>query len=110
MYCLGEIGDIHRFSSPTKLLAFAGLNHSVYQSGSFQAKNTRMPKRSSRVLRYALMNAAYNVVKNNSTFKDYYVAKMADGRTHYNALGNCASKLVRRIWKMITDDIEFNLD
>ena len=107
---LGEIGDIHRFSTPGKLLAFAGLDPSVYQSGNFQAKKTRMSKRGSCVLRYALMNAAHNVVKNNATFKAYYDAKRAEGRTHYNALGHCAGKLVRVIWKMLTDDVAFNLE
>ena len=107
---LGEIGDIHRFSEPKKLLAFAGLDPSVHQSGNFQAKRTRMSKRGSRVLRYALMNAAHNVVKNNSTFKDYYDSKKAEGRSHYNALGHCAGKLVRVIWKMLTDNVEFNLE
>ena len=107
---LGEIGDIHRFTSPGKLLAFAGLDPSVCQSGNFQAKRTRMSKRGSRVLRYALMNAAHNVVKNNTTFKAYYDAKMAEGRTHYNALGHCAGKLVRVIWKMLSDEVEFNLN
>lgn len=107
---LGEIGNISRFSNPSKLLAFAGLDPSVYQSGNFSAKHTRMSKRGSRVLRYALMNAAHNVVKNNATFKAYYDAKMAEGRTHYNALGHCAGKLVRIIWKMLTDKVEFNLD
>lgn len=107
---LGEIGDIHRFSTPGKLLAFAGLDPSVYQSGNFQAKKTRMSKRGSRVLRYALMNAAHNVVKNNATFKAYYDAKRAEGRAHYNALGHCAGKLVRVIWKMLTNNVEFNLD
>jgi len=106
---LGEIGDIHRFLNPSKLLAFAGLDPSVYQSGNFSAKHTRMSKRGSRVLRYALMNAAHNVVKNNATFKAYYDAKMAEGRTHYNALGHCAGKLVRIIWKMLTDKVAFNL-
>lgn len=107
---LGEIGDIHRFSTPGKLLAFAGLDPSVYQSGNFQANKTRMSKRGSRVLRYALMNAAHNVVKNNATFKAYYDAKRAEGRTHYNALGHCAGKLVRVIFKMLTDDVAFNLE
>ena len=107
---LGEIGDIHRFPTPGKLLAFAGLDPSVYQSGNFQAKKTRMSKRGSRVLRYALVNAAHNVVKNNATFKAYYDAKRAEGRTHYNALGHCAGKLVRVIWKMLTDEVEFNLE
>ena len=107
---LGEIGDIHRFSRPNKLLAFAGLDPSVYQSGNYQMKRTRMSKRGSRVLRYALVNAAHNVVKNNATFKTYYDTKMAEGRTHYNALGHCAGKLVRVIWKMLTDNVAFNLD
>ena len=107
---LGEIGDIHRFSEPKKLLAFAGLDPSVHQSGNFQAQRTRMSKRGSRVLRYALINAAHNVVKNNATFKAYYDTKRAEGRTHYNTLGHCAGKLVRVIWKMLTDEVEFNLE
>ena len=107
---ISEIGDISRFSSATKLLAFAGLDPSVRQSGNFNARRTRMSKRGSRVLRYALMNAAHNVVKNNATFKAYYDKKMAEGRTHYNALGHCAGKLVRVIWKMLTDEVDFNLD
>lgn len=107
---LGEIGDIKRFSSPSKLLAFAGLDPSVYQSGNFQAKRTRMSKRGSRAFRYALMNAAHNVVKNNNTFKAYYDKKRDEGRSHYNALGHCAGKLVRIIHKMLTDDVTFDLD
>lgn len=73
---LGEIGDIHRFSKPHQQLAYADLNPSVHQSGNFNASHTRMSKRGSKVLRYALMNAAHNVVKNNATYKAYYDRKM----------------------------------
>ena len=107
---LGEIGDIHRFASPNQLLAFAGLDPSVYQSGNFSASHTRMSMRGSRALRYALINTAHNVVKNNANFKLYYNKKIADGRTHYNVLGHCAGKLVRIIHKMLTDDAAFNLE
>ncbi len=107
---LGEIDDINRFSKPRKLLAFAGLDPSVYQSGNFTAKKTKMSKRGSSALRYALMNAAHNIVKYNQTFKEYYDSKRAEGRGHYNALGHCAGKLVRIIYKMLKDDVEFNLD
>ena len=107
---LGEVGDIHRFSGPHQLLAYAGLDPSVSQSGNFNARRTRMSKRGSKTLRYALINAAHNVVKNNATFKAYYEKKMAEGRTHYNALGHCAGKLVRVIWKMMNDDVDFNLE
>ena len=61
---LGEIGDIHRFDHPKKLLALAGLDPMVRQSGKFKAKRTRISKRGSRVLRFALINAAHNVVLN----------------------------------------------
>ncbi len=107
---LGEIGDITRFSNPSKLLAFAGLDPAVYQSGNFNASSTKMSKRGSSTLRYALVNAAHNVVKNNSTFKDYYDKKRAEGKSHYNALGHCSGKLVRVIYKMLTDNVTFNLD
>lgn len=107
---LGEIGDISRFSSPNKLLAFAGLDPSVNQSGNFNACRTKMSKRGSKVLRFALVNAAHNVVKNNTTFKLYYDKKIAEGRNHYNALGHCVGKLVRVIHKILTDKVPFNLD
>ena len=106
---LGEIGDIHRFSSPSKLLAFAGLDPSVCQSGSFNAAHTRMSKRGSRVLRYALVFAAHNVVRNNAVFRSFYVTKRTQGKNHYSALGHCAGKLVRIIFKMLTDNVAFCL-
>lgn len=106
---IGEIGDISRFAEPSKLLAFAGLDPSVNQSGNFNAKRTRMSKRGSKILRYALINAAWNATLNNNTLKDYYDAKIAQGRLHYNALGHVAHKLVRIIFKLMTDNIAFNL-
>ena len=107
---LGEIGDITRFSNPSKVLAFSGLDPAVYQSGNFNASHTKMSKRGSRPLRYALVNAAHNVVRNNKTFKDYYDQKISEGKSHYNALGHCAGKLVRIIYKMLTDNVAFKLD
>ena len=107
---LGEIGDVKRFSNPSKLLAFAGLDPSIYQSGNFSARKTKMSKRGSPTLRYALINAAHNVVRHNKTFQDYYNSKRSEGRSHYNALGHCAGKLVRVIYKMLSDNVEFNLD
>ena len=105
---LGEIGDIHRFSNPSKLLAFAGLDPTVCQSGKFNASHTRMSKRGSRILRYALVYSAHNVVKNNSTFKEFYDPKISQGRGHYAALGHCAGKLVRIIFKLLTDNVPFD--
>jgi transposase len=87
---LGEIGDIHRFANSSKLLAFTGLDPSINQSGQFNARRAKMSKKGSKILRYALINAAFNVTLNNKTFKDYYDLKIAQGYTHYNALGHVA--------------------
>lgn len=106
---LGEIGDVHRFASPHKLLAFAGLDPSIHQSGNFNASHTKMSKRGSRYLRFALMYAAHNAVKNNSVFKQLYDKKRDSGLNHYGALGHCSGKLVRIIYKMLTDNVAFNL-
>jgi transposase len=106
---LGEIGDIHRFHSSCQLLAYAGLDPSVNQSGKFNAQRTRMSKRGSKMLRYALINAAWQATLNNKTFKDYYDLKVSQGRSHYNALGHVAHKIVSVIHKMMTDNLKFNL-
>lgn len=106
---IGEVGDITRFEKPCQLLAYAGLDPSVYQSGKFTASKTRMSKRGSKLLRYALINAAWQATLVNKTFKDYYDLKISQGRRHYNALGHVAHKLVRVIHKMMTDDIAFDL-
>ena len=107
---IGEIGDISRFEKPCQLLAYAGLDPSVYQSGKFTAARTRMSKRGSKLLRYALINAAWQLTLNNETFKAYYDLKISQGRRHYNALGHVAHKLVRVIHKMMIDNLVFDLD
>lgn len=107
---IGYIGDINRFSHSCQLLAYAGLDPSVIQSGSFQAKSTRMSKRGSGILRYSLIYAAHNTVLNNKTFKNYYELKRSQGKSHYCALGHVAHKLVRIIFKMLKDNVAFNLD
>lgn len=107
---LSEIGDINRFNNPNQVLAFAGLDPSVKQSGNFNASSTRMSKRGSPLLRYALILAANNVRLNTKTFNDYYNMKISQGKLHYNALGHCAGKLIRNIFYMLKNNITFNLD
>jgi len=106
---IGEIGNINRFKKSSQLLAYAGLDPSVYQSGNFKASNTKMSKRGSKLLRYALINAAWQLTLNNKTFKDYYDLKVSQGRRHYSALGHVAHKFVRVLHKIMTDNVEFDL-
>ena len=107
---ISEIGDINRFNNPGQVLAFAGLDPSVKQSGTFNASSTRMSKRGSSLLRYALILATNNVQLNTKTFNNYYNTKRLQGKLHYNALGHCAGKLVRTIFYMLKNNVNFNLD
>ena len=58
---LSEIGEIERFTTPAKLLAFAGLDPSTYQSGKYSASHTPMVKRGSKYLRWAILLASRTV-------------------------------------------------
>ena len=106
----GFIGDINRFNKSCQLLAYAGLDPSTYQSGNFEARSTRMSKRGNSLLRYNLVYAAHNLVLHNKTFKEYYDLKRSQGKSHYCALGHCAHKLVRIIFKMLKSNVNFDLD
>lgn len=104
---ISEIGDITRFSSSTKLLAFAGLDPSVRQSGNFNASNTKISKRGSKHLRYAINYAAGLIIWNDDTFNQYYTTKLAQGKSHLNAIGHVAHKLTRVIFKLLTTNTTF---
>lgn len=107
---ISELGNINRFKNSSKVIAYAGLDSTIKQSGNFNAKTTRMSKRGSSLLRYALILAANNVRLNTKTFDDYYTKKCSQGKSHYNSLGHCASKLVRMIFKMLSDNKSFNIE
>lgn len=97
---IAEIGDFKRFSSPDKILAYAGLSPSTYQSGQLDGCYSHMEKRGSRYLRYALFNAAKYICIWDNTFAAYLAKKRAEGK-HYNvAISHAAKKLVRVIYQM----------
>ena len=98
---LAEIGDISRFDSPSKLLAFAGLDPSMYQSGKFFSTHSVMVKRGSKYLRFALMTAARMVCLNDATFNEFKNKKMAEGKHYMVAMGHVAKKLVRVIYYLL---------
>lgn len=106
---ISEIGDIKKFSNPSKLLAFAGLDPVIKQSGNFQADTMKISKRGSTYLRFAIYRAAFLIIYNNDTFNKFYLEKRSQGKTHRVALGHVCNKLVRVIFKILTDNISFNL-
>jgi len=97
---LAEVGDFSNFESADKILAYAGLSPSTYQSGQLTNCYSHMEKRGSRYLRYAIFNAAKYVCIHDPTFAAYLAKKRAEGK-HYNvAVSHAAKKLVRLIYAM----------
>lgn len=104
---LAEYGDISLFSSPAKMLAFAGLEPSIIQSGTLES-NGKMVKHGSGHLRYVLMNASLTLLKFNPTFYDFYLKKRSEGKSHRVALSHVCKKLIRLIYTLETKHIDFD--
>jgi len=95
-----ELGDFSRFSSAEKILAFAGMEPSVYQSGEYNSNHGRMVKRGSKYLRRALFLAAENASHWDPYFAEYMSKKRAEGK-HYNvAVSHVAKKLIRLMYSL----------
>jgi len=104
---LGETNNFDNFSNATKLLAFAGLDPKIRQSGNFSVTSCRMSKKGSPYLRYALIFTAWNTIRHSEKFNKYYCLKRSQSKSHYNALGHVAHKLVRVIFTLIKKDISY---
>ena len=97
---LAEVGDFSKFDSADKILAYAGMSPSTYQSGQLTGSYSHMEKRGSRYLRYAIFNATKFVCNWDPAFAAYLAKKRAEGK-HYNvAISHAAKKLVRLIFAL----------
>ena len=101
---LAEIGDVLRFESEDKLVAYAGIDASVYQSGQFQAGSMHMSKRGSPYLRLALWQAASMCLQHNEELRAYYDKKGEEGKAHGVALGAVCRKLLVRIYVILKEN------
>ena len=104
---LSKYGDIKNFSYPNKMLAFAGLEPSIIQSGTLE-NNGKMVKHGSGHLRYAIMNIAMSILKYSPTFYDYYQKKRSEGKCHRVALSHVCKKLIRVIYSLEKNNIDFD--
>ncbi|MCQ3035334.1 MAG: IS110 family transposase [Bacilli bacterium] len=103
---IGEIGDIARFDSPEKLIKFAGLDISVYQSGTMCSRG-RITRRGSPILRYALSLCVQKLRIHSPVFSEYYYSKLAQGKCTNVAIIATTRKLIRVIWKMMISNKKF---
>ncbi|HIQ64556.1 MAG TPA: IS110 family transposase [Candidatus Faecenecus gallistercoris] len=106
---ISEFGDVARFKSADAMVAFAGIEPSVSESGTEQ-HDGKMVKHGSSHLRYHLLNAADYVFLHESIFTEFYYKKRNEGKTHRVALSHVAKKLVRIIYKLESENITFKSD
>ena len=100
---LAEIGDIHRFKNSSALVAFAGIDPTVRQSGEFSSTHNHMSKRGSPYLRHAIFLAATTCSFHNSPLNAYYKKKREQGKHHLTATGAVARKLTTVIYAVLRD-------
>ena len=100
---LAEIGDISRFKNSSSLIAFAGSDPTVRQSGEFNSTHNHMSKRGSPYLRHAIFLAATTCSFHNSPLNAYYKKKRDQGKHHLTATGAVARKLTTVIYAVLRD-------
>jgi len=101
---LSELGDISKFDSPRKIVAFAGLDASVSQSGDYEATHNVMSKRGSPYLRKAIFQAALVASFKDPVLSVYYQKKRSEGKHHLTCVGAVSRKLCYIIYAVLKNN------
>jgi transposase len=104
---LAEIGDIQRFPRIESLVAYAGIDATVCQSGQFEAHQMRMSKRGSPYLRRALWQGALTLIRYDPELRAYYQRRRAEGKAHGTVLGAICRKLLARVYVLLKEEREY---
>jgi len=101
---LGEIGDVNRCPELEKLVAYAGIDPTVYENDQFGATEVHMSKRGSPYLRRALWLAANMARQHDRELKAYYHKKKQEGKHHNTVVGALCRKLLARIYVVLQEE------
>ena len=117
---ISEIGEIERFYHPKKLVAFAGIDPSIFESGRFKGKVNRITKRGSSRLRHALYMAVQcairdsrkkkttpEIIPRNRKMREFYDKKRDEGKPYKVAIIACANKLLHWIYALLKSNSTF---
>ena len=117
---ISEIGEIDRFNNAKKLVAFAGVDPSVYSSGKFTASVNRITKRGSNRLRHALYMAVQSgirdarkkkttdeIIARNKRLREFYDKKREEGKPFRVAIIACVNKLLHWIYALLKSRTTF---
>jgi len=103
----GEVDPIETFQSPSQLVAFAGLDPHVYQSGQYDAPRRRISKRGSPFLRQTIWQMAHRAVYQEGDLRRFWLHKRAQQKHHLAAITTVAGKLCHIIWRIMTDERDY---
>lgn len=101
---VSEIGDINRFERPNQLVAYAGLDVTVKQSGEFSGTKNRISKRGSPYLRRAIWLASQRAAFCDPILSEYYQSLRARGKHHLTAVGGVARKMCNIIFVILKEN------
>ena len=99
----GEISPIEAFKKPSQLVAFAGLDPKVFQSGQYDAPRRSVSKRGSPYLRRSLWQMAYRALITEGDLRDFWRRKHRQNKHHLVATTAVANKLCHVVWRIMTD-------
>ena len=98
---LAELGDIHAFSSSKHIIAFAGLDPSIHQSGQYEGIS-RISKRGNRHLRRIVFLMTLCVIRSQNVFREYFLRRKEEGLPPKKAILATAHKLLRVLYAMLS--------
>lgn len=117
---ISEIGEIYLFDNPKKLVAFAGIDPSIFESGRFKGTVNRITKRGSSRLRHALFMAVRSAIRDsrkqkttdeiiprNKKLRAFYDKKREEGKPYKVAIIACANKLLHWIYALLKNNTTF---
>jgi transposase len=109
---IGEIGDINRFHSSSALVAFAGMDPAIHESGDFRANTMHISKRGSRYLRAAVFLSTRAAIINpniqDNKFREKYLKKIAQGKHHNSAICSASKNMINVIYSLMKSHESFN--
>lgn len=104
---MGEIGNINNFHGADSLIAFAGLNPIVYESGKYKGTGLSISKKGSPYLRNAIVRSSNIIVMFDDKFREYFEKKISEGKPYKVAMGHVSKKLIRVIYQILKKDVKY---
>jgi len=105
---LAEIGDVHRFSSARKLVAFAGLTPARFESGTSIGGYTRISRMGSTSIRRVLDMPCLSALRFNPVIKAFFERLAERGKSGKSALIACMAKLLKIVFGVLTHGTPFS--